>query len=220
MDYLIGNGSQYINFDTNGSYQLCKKGEAKIFSEIKAKNIVNHIPKKYKKYHLRLFPIYEKSEQEKKKDEILKKAGYVENENKPKTKAEVNNVNNIDNWLKKLNNCNGIKKEAQERLIYLNKKLSLIDQAQDVILHMIENDAHPNAVTAYKERMKILEIRNKRRKIKDEMVIVQMIVSNDLTSKMYEPISSVSNNLRNSENWDGKYTVEMADGFIEEFEQM
>ena len=52
------------------------------------------------------------------------------------------------------------------------------------------------------------------------MVIVQMIVSNDLTSKMYEPISSVSNNLRNSENWDGKYTVEMADGFIEQFNQM
>ena len=220
MDYLIGNGSQYINFDTNGSYQLCKKGEAKIFSEIKAKNIVNHIPKKYKKYHLRLFPIYEKSEQEKKKDEILKKAGYVENENKPKTKAEVNNVNNIDNWLKKLNNCNGIKREVQERLDYLNQKLSLIDQAQDIILHMIEKNEHPNAPTAYKQRMKILEIRKKRRKIKNEMIIVQMIVTNDLSSRMYDHISAVSNGLQHPQNLDEKYNLDVADELLKQFDQI
>lgn len=33
MDYIIGNGTQYLNCDSNGRYQLCGKGMAKIFTE-------------------------------------------------------------------------------------------------------------------------------------------------------------------------------------------
>ena len=184
-----------------------------------------------RQYKFELEPLVEeKTELEIKQEQILmkaaehaKKTGYyteIKNENKSKEESEVNNVNNIDNWLKKLNSCNGIKREAQERLDYLNQKLSLIDQAQDIILHMIEKNEHPNAPTAYKQRMKILEIRKKRRKIKNEMIIVQMIVTNDLSSRMYDHISAVSNGLQHPQNLDEKYNLDVADELLKQFDQM
>lgn len=211
--------------------KLGPKITAKVFDEQKARNLIKKPPHNMRQYKFELEPLVEKkTELEIKQEQILmkaaehaKKTGYyteIKNENKSKEESEVNNVNNIDNWLKKLNNCNGIKREAQERLDYLNQKLSLIDQAQDIILHMIEKNEHPNAPTAYKQRMKILEIRKKRRKIKNEMIIVQMIVTNDLSSRMYDHISAVSNGLQHPQNLDEKYNLDVADELLKQFDQM
>lgn len=211
--------------------KLGPKIVAKVFDEQKARNIIKKPPHNMRQYKFEIEPLVEgKSEQEIKQEQILMKAAEhakktgcyteIKNENKPKTKSEVNDVNGIDNWLKKLNNCNGIKKEAQERLDYLSEKLSLIDQAQDIILHMIEKNEHPNAPTAYKQRMKILEIRKKRRKIKNEMIIVQMIVANNLSSRMYDHILTVSNGLQNPQNLDEKYNLDVADELLKQFDQL
>ena len=211
--------------------KLGPKITAKVFDEQKARNLIKKPPHNMRQYKFELEPlIEEKTELEIKQEQILMKAAEhakktgcyteIKNENKSKEESEVNNVNNIDNWLKKLNNCNGIKREAQERLNYLNQKLSLIDQAQDIILHMIEKNEHPNAPTAYKQRMKILEIRKKRRKIKNEMIIVQMIVTNDLSSRMYDHISAVSNGLQHPQNLDEKYNLDVADELLKQFDQM
>ena len=211
--------------------KLGPKIVAKVFDEQKARNIIKKPPHNMRQYKFEIEPLVEgKSEQEIKQEQILMKATEhakktgcyteIKNENKPKTKSEVNDVNGIDNWLKKLNNCNGIKKEAQERLDYLSEKLSLIDQAQDIILHMIEKNEHPNAPTAYKQRMKILEIRKKRRKIKNEMIIVQMIVANNLSSRMYDHILTVSNGLQNPQNLDEKYNLDVADELLKQFDQL
>lgn len=211
--------------------KLGPKITAKVFDEQKARNLIKKLPHNMRQYKFELEPLVEeKTELEIKQEQILmkavehaKKTGYyteIKNENKSKEESEVNNVNNIDNWLKKLNSCNGIKREAQERLDYLNQKLSLIDQAQDIILHMIEKNEHPNAPTAYKQRMKILEIRKKRRKIKNEMIIVQMIVTNDLSSRMYDHISAVSNGLQHPQNLDEKYNLDVADELLKQFDQM
>lgn len=140
-------------------------------------------------------------------------------ENKPIIKEEVHD-NNIDNWLKKLHSCNGIKEEARERMEYLYKKLSLIDQAQDVFLHVIESNEHPNASMAYKERMKLSEIRKKRRQIKNELAVVQMIISNNTSSKLYERMIAVSENIQNPQNINIKYTNELTDDLINQFERM
>lgn len=211
--------------------KLGPKITAKVFDEQKARNLIKKPPHNMRQYKFELEPLVEeKTELEIKQEQILMKAAEhakktgcyteIKNENKSKEESEVNNVNNIDNWLKKLNNCNGIKREVQERLDYLNQKLSLIDQAQDIILHMIEKNEHPNAPTAYKQRMKILEIRKKRRKIKNEMIIVQMIVTNDLSSRMYDHISAVSNGLQHPQNLDEKYNLDVADELLKQFDQI
>ena len=211
--------------------KLGPKIVAKVFDEQKARNIIKKPPHNMRQYKFEIEPLVEgKSEQEIKQEQILMKAAEhakktgcytdIKNENKPKTKSEVNDVSGIDIWLQKLNNCNGIKKEAQERLDYLKKKLSLIDQAQDVILHIIENDKRPSAFCGWQERMEIAKIRDKRRAIKDEMVVVQMIIDNDTSSKSYDRISSAVSSLRDPKNWENKYSFDMANELLKQFDQM
>lgn len=231
MNCLIRYNNQYVHFDNRSKMKLGPKITAKVFDEQKARNIIKKPPHSMRQYKFEIEPLVEgKSEQEIKQEQILMKAAEhakktgcytkLENENKQEVKSEVNNINSIDVWLQKLNNCNGIKREAQERLDYLNQKLSLIDQAQDIVLHMIEKNEHPNAPTAYKQRMKILEIRKKRRKIKNEMIIVQMIVANNLSSRMYDHILTVSNGLQNPQNLDEKYNLDVADELLKQFDQL
>lgn len=246
MSCLIRCGDQYVHFDRKSKIKLGPKVCAKIFEEQKAKNLIKNPPNSLKKYKFEIEPLTEgKTEQEIKQEQILQRAtehakkigcytelkeNLIEEakperkargkiENKPIIKEEDHN-NNIDNWLKKLHSCNGIKEEARERMEYLYKKLSLIDQAQDVFLHVIESNEHQNASMAYKERMKLSKIRKKRRQIKNELAVVQMIISNNTSSKLYERMVAVSESIQNPQNINIKYTNELTNDLINQFERM
>lgn len=246
MSCLIRCGDQYVHFDRKSKIKLGPKVCAKTFEEQKAKNLIKNPPNSLKKYKFEIEPLIEgKTECEIKQEQILQRAAehakktgcYTElkenlivevkpevkqeekTENKSTIKEEDHN-NNIDNWLKKLHSCNGIKEEARERMEYLYKKLSLIDQAQDVFLHVIENNEHPNASMAYKERMKLSEIRRKRRQIKNELAVVQMIISHNTSSKLYERMVAVSESIQNPQNINVKYTNELTDDLMNQFERM
>lgn len=245
MSCLIRYGDQYVHFDRKSKIKLGTKICAKTFEEQKAKNLIKNPPNSMKKLKFEIEPLLEgKTECEIKQEQILQRAAehakktgcYTElKENliveaKPEVKQEEkienqpiikeDHNNNIDNWLKKLHSCNGIKEEARERMEYLYKKLSLIDQAQDVFLHVIESNEHPNASMAYKERMKLSEIRKKRRQIKNELAVVQMIISNNTSSKLYERMVAVSESIQNPRNINIKYTNELTDDLLSQFEGM
>lgn len=246
MSCLIKYNYQYVYIDSESKMKLGSKVRAKVFDDQKAKNLIKNPPKNMRLYKFEIEPLIEgKTECEIKQEQILQKAvehakktgcytelkeNLIEEakpevkqeekiENKPIIKEEDHN-NNIDNWLKKLHSCNGIKEEARERMEYLYKKLSLIDQAQDVFLHVIESNEHPNASMAYKERMKLSKIRKKRRQIKNELAVVQMIISNNTSSKLYERMVAVSENIQNPQNINIKYTNELTDDLINQFERM
>ena len=68
--------------------------------------------------------------------------------------------------------------------------------------------------------MEIAKIRDKRRAVKDEMVVVQMIIDNDTSSKSYDRISSAVSNLRDPKNWENKYSFDMANELLKQFDQM
>lgn len=245
MSCLIRCGDQYVHFDRKSKIKLGPKVCAKTFEEQKAKNLIKNPPNSLKKYKFEIEPLIEgKTECEIKQEQILQRAAehakktgcYTElkenlivevkpevkqeekTENQPIIKEDHNN--NINNWLKKLHSCNGIKEEARERMEYLYKKLSLIDQAQDVFLHVIESNEHPNASMAYKERMKLSEIRRKRRQIKNELAVVQMIISHNTSSKLYERMVAVSESIQNPQNINIKYTNELTDDLLNQFERM
>lgn len=245
MSCLIRCGDQYVHFDRKSKIKLGPKVCAKTFEEQKAKNLIKNPPNSLKKYKFEIEPLIEgKTECEIKQEQILQRAAehakktgcYTElkenlivevkpevkqeekTENQPIIKEDHNN--NINNWLKKLHSCNGIKEEARERMEYLYKKLSLIDQAQDVFLHVIESNEHPNASMAYKERMKLSKIRKKRRQIKNELAVVQMIISHNTSSKLYERMVAVSESIQNPQNINIKYTNELTDDLISQFERM
>ena len=245
MSCLIRCGDQYVHFDRKSKIKLGPKVCAKTFEEQKAKNLIKNPPNSLKKYKFEIEPLIEgKTECEIKQEQILQRAAehakktgcytelkenlIVEAKPEVKQKEKIENQpiikedhnNNIDNWLKKLHSCNGIKEEAKERMEYLYKKLSLIDQAQDVFLHVIESNEHPNASMAYKERMKLSEIRKKRRQIKNELAVVQMIISNNTSSKLYERMVAVSESIQNPRNINIKYTNELTDDLLSQFEGM
>lgn len=245
MSCLIRCGDQYVHFDRKSKIKLGPKICAKTFEEQKAKNLIKNPPNNLKKYKFEIEPLIEgKTECEIKQEQILQRAAehakktgcytelkenlIVEAKPEVKQKEKIENQpiikedhnNNIDNWLKKLHSCNGIKEEAKERMEYLYKKLSLIDQAQDVFLHVIESNEHPNASMAYKERMKLSEIRKKRRQIKNELAVVQMIISNNTSSKLYERMVAVSESIQNPRNINIKYTNELTDDLLSQFEGM
>lgn len=234
-----------MHFDRKSKIKLGPKVCAKTFEEQKAKNLIKNPPNSLKKYKFEIEPLIEgKTECEIKQEQILQRAAehakktgcYTElkenlivevkpevkqeekTENQPIIKEDHNN--NINNWLKKLHSCNGIKEEARERMEYLYKKLSLIDQAQDVFLHVIESNEHPNASMAYKERMKLSEIRRKRRQIKNELAVIQMIISHNTSSKLYERMVAVSESIQNPQNINIKYTNELTDDLLNQFERM
>ena len=52
------------------------------------------------------------------------------------------------------------------------------------------------------------------------MIIVQMIVANDLSSRMYDHISAVSNGLQYPQNLDEKYNLDVADELLKKFDQL
>lgn len=245
MSCLIKYNYQYVYIDSESKMKLGSKVRAKVFDDQKAKNLIKNPPKNMRLYKFEIEPLIEgKTECEIKQEQILQRAAehakktgcYTElkenlivemkpevkqeekTENQPIIKEDHNN--NINNWLKKLHSCNGIKEEARERMEYLYKKLSLIDQAQDVFLHVIESNEHPNASMAYKERMKLSEIRKKRRQIKNELAVVQMIISNNTSSKLYERMVAVSESIQNPRNINIKYTNELTDDLLSQFEGM
>ena len=52
------------------------------------------------------------------------------------------------------------------------------------------------------------------------MIVLQMIIDNDMSSKSYERISSTASNLQDPKNWENKYSFDMANELIKQFEQM
>ena len=102
---------------------------------------------------------------------------------------------------------------------YLKNKPDAEDAVQEVFLHVIENNEHPNAVLAYKERMNLFEIRKKRRQIKNELAVVQMILSNNTSSKLYERLVNISKSIQNPDNLEVKYTKDLADDLMNQFER-
>ena len=73
---------------------------------------------------------------------------------------------------------------------------------------------------AYKERMKLSEIRKKRRQIKNELAVVQMIISHNISSKLYERMIDISESIQNPQNINIKYTNELTDDLMSQFERM
>ena len=109
--------------------------------------------------------------------------------------------------------------KKKERLAYLYKKLSIIDQAQNVMLHIIENNNHPSAFQGYDERMDILKIRDKRRDVKNELEVVLAIVHSDVSSKLCNQVENMTEGLINPKNIDKKYSKEVLDELIKEFDK-
>lgn len=172
MDYVITNPTNkiFIRLDSKGSPQTCVSQMAQRFEFSKAKNILTNLPKTLKNFGFRVEPVLEipikNSEKEKVEPKVLKKENYIVSEN-------------ISRWIEKFGMCDDIIKEARERKEELIAELSNVDKEISNIIHQIELEDSVDLYRGWLERNQIKAARERRRTIKDELIIISSVLKAD-----------------------------------------
>lgn len=168
MDYVIKNNkSVYIRINELGQPVTCVSSKKTLFEHSKAMNVLDNLPKTLKKMGFKVEAVLEIPEKSLEKT-VLQKENYVV----PDT---------ILQWVKKFEVCEDILKEAQKRKEELHEALSDIDKEFVNIIHQIEFEGKIDLYGGWKERNKIKKNREKRREIKDELLIISNVLRMDFT---------------------------------------
>ena len=167
LDYIIVNPNKtvYIRLNEKGSPEACVKQSAQRFDNLKAKNILNNLPKTMKRFHFKIEPTSDSTSQEENNIEpkVIQGNDYVPSEN-------------ITRWVEKFGTCADILNEAKQREEELIKALNNIDKDILNILHSVELEKSKDMYGGWQEYKKIKSNREKRRVIKDELLIVENVL--------------------------------------------
>ncbi len=177
MEYVIKNHKNlYIRLNSNGTPVPCAEHEKTLFEQSKAKNILNSLPKTLRKLKFR-----------------IEAAPNICNKIERKTIEDNNFVvtDNISKWIEKFGICDDILKEAQKRKEELAKELSNIDKKFSNLVHEIEFEGRIDLYGGWQERNKIKENREKRRSIKNELLVISSVVKMDFRNLDRETIDKV-----------------------------
>lgn len=165
MDYVIKNHKNlYIRLNKNGNAVTCAEHEKTLFEYSKANNILDNLPKTLKrlKFKVEAVPdIIQKSE-----ERIIENNNYIVSES-------------LQKWIEKFGICDDILKEAQKRRDELNRELSNVDKQFVNLVHEIEFEGKVDLYGGWQERNRIKENREKRRNIKDELLIISNVLRMD-----------------------------------------
>ena len=86
---------------------------------------------------------------------------------------------NITRWIEKFGMCDDILKEARERKVELISELSNVDKEISNIIHQIELEESVDLYKGWLEMNQIKAAREKRRIIKDELIIISSVLKAD-----------------------------------------
>lgn len=183
MDYVIRNHKNlYIRLNKNGTPVTCAEHEKTLFEYSKAKNILDGLPKTLRRLNFKVDPIPDIAPKEEKKKDSDKKV--IENDNYIVS-------DEILGWVEKFGICDDILKEAQKRKDELNKALSEIDKEFINIIHEIEFEGKIDLYGGWQERNKLKENREKRRHIKDELLVISSVIKMDFRNLDRNTINKV-----------------------------
>ena len=178
-NYVITDGTRWIMKDRNGKYVPTScESFADIFSKKQAENIQKCSLAKA----LRGVFYVEKTSEE------------VPKEIKPVTDKELKDTEkvlvseNIQRWLDKISDLNGLASDALRRKEELNQKLSNIDKEICDLLHYIEF-CNLNAAQGYKVYKMLKERRIIRRSIKNELSVLNIILSKKISETATDEIN-------------------------------
>lgn len=189
MDYMIVNPSKslYVRL-VDGRPTTCTKQYRQRFEYSKARNIVDSLPKTMRKFHFRVEPIPEISPPLEQGTTNILVASPIERP--PYIVPE-----EVQAWVDRARQCNGLAKDAAARKTDLVHKLSNADKELSNCLHEIELSRRKNACNGYKEYRRLKIILERRRVIKDELSVVDSILTSDLQSIAMDRIEKVVKNL-------------------------
>ena len=187
LDYVITNQSNkvYIKLDENGLPVTCSKQDAQHFENSKARNILDNLPRTMKKFHFKVTAIPDITIKEKEPEtKVIQKENYVLSDN-------------VKRWIDKFKVCDDIVTEAKERKAELQIELSNIDKEFSNLVHKIEFEEKIDLYGGWIERNQIKANREKRRDIKDELLIVSNVLKTDFTYMSSENIRKSVEGLAN-----------------------
>lgn len=172
MNYVIKNYKNlYIRLNENGKPVTCSERERGVFEYSKAKNILDNLQKTLKKLNFKVEPIPENIRQKGEEyKEVEKKVIQNENYVIPDT---------IIRWVEKFGICDDILKEAEIRKKELIQIISSYDRSISNWLHSVELEKKKNACAGYKKYSDVKDIVDKRRCVKDELMIINNVLKMD-----------------------------------------
>lgn len=172
LNYVIKNYKNlYIRLNENGKPVTCSERERGVFEYSKAKNILDNLQKTLKKLNFKVEPIPENIRQKGEEyKEVEKKVIYNENYVIPDT---------ILRWVEKFGICDDILKEAEIRKKELIQIISSYDRSISNWLHSVELEKKKNACAGYKKYSDVKDIVDKRRCVKDELMIINNVLKMD-----------------------------------------
>lgn len=174
MDYVIANPSKkvFIRLGKGGAFETCTKSMAAHFNEEKARNVLKNLPKTLRKFNFSIFVNYNASdlgsvEPNADEDHLIFNAAYKKSDS-------------VDFWINKMKEFQEFSDKALERKSQLVKDLSNADKEVSNCLHKIELTNWKNGCDGYKEYRTLKTILERRRKVKDELIIVGSILNSNL----------------------------------------
>lgn len=179
----------YLRIGEGGSPIVCGKNEAKVFDDIKAQNVLDHLPKVLQKMNFVKEPVVQSelniSDEEEipsEKTVIVKKTVVKNTSCNKKAKKIIKNTSykapqNVMSWVDRVTQCNDLFLDAEERRRELLDCLSNTDKNLSNILHKIELEDDMNACMGFMQYKKIRECLRRRRIVKDEMYILDVILA-------------------------------------------
>lgn len=215
LDYVITNHSRkiFIRLGEGGTPETCSKNQCQHFTQKKANNVLRSLPKTMKKFHFMAIKMPLPFDQDKCDQQKNFKNTYHESDHEDKNNIKCKTFKKeyavpieVETWLEKMKSCNGLAKEALCRKNELMCQLSNVDRELSNCLHEIELCKNMNACDGYKEYRRIKIILEKRRVIKDELIVVKSILSSNLQSIGSDRIQKVIDGLGNR-----KFTIRDVD---------
>lgn len=184
-EYIITDGSRFIYRNHSGKFvPTPNEVMADIFSKKQADAIFNNsLPKALKSvFHVEKY------------DKPPNQVKQVTKEEIDKNTEKVTISENIQRWLDKVSELNGLKNDATKRKEELCKQLSDVDKELSDINHYIEF-CNLNAAQGYKAYKMVKDRRIKRRSIKNELAVVDAILEKKISDSITEEIEKVIHSL-------------------------
>lgn len=176
MNYVVTNDKLYIRLSPEGSPVTCSKRNAQVFEKDKADNILKNLPKVLKNFHFKVKPAPQ-SEQEVPRNKT--KTDNVQSEEKKYIRKDSYiPCDEVVQWIEKSRQCSEFVEDATRRRSVLHKKLANVDRELSNCMHQIELEKWKSGCDGYKLYKLEKEILEKRRQIKDELVIIQSVLDN------------------------------------------
>lgn len=178
--YIITDGERFIYKNRSGKYlPTYSEAMADIFDKRQAEGIFNNSLSKALKtvFYVKKYDVPEKCVKQLNKEELKKNTA----------KAEFSS--NIQKWVEKIETLNGLAKDARKRKVELIEEQNRVEMELQDIIHWIEFSRF-NAAEGYKACKEMKDCRMKRRAIKDELRVLDVILEQKITETIGEEIEN------------------------------